>query len=67
MPTSVLDLGLADRATAAYDPAIAIERFAVDWAGLRAGGPANIPRRRLQPFLRTSVLACQDRAAHRQP
>jgi len=49
--TSVLDFGLADRTTAAYDLAIAIERFAVDWVGLRDGGPAGIPRSELQQFL----------------
>lgn len=49
--TSVLDFGLADRTTAAYDLAIALERFAVDWVGLRDGGPANVPKRELQSFL----------------
>jgi Ser/Thr protein kinase RdoA (MazF antagonist) len=49
--TSVLDFGLADRTTAAYDLAIAVERFAVDWVGLRNGGPSNIPKRQLQSFL----------------
>lgn len=55
--TSVLDFGLSDRTTAAYDLAIAIERFAVDWVGLRDGGPANIPEHELRSFLRgyTSV------------
>ncbi|MEY9857283.1 Ser/Thr protein kinase RdoA (MazF antagonist) [Catenulispora sp. GAS73] len=54
---SVLDFGLSDRTTAAYDLAIAIERFAVDWVGLRDGGPANIAEHELRSFLRgyTSV------------
>lgn len=51
MLTSVLDFGLADRTTAVYDLAIAVERFAVDWIGLRDGGPANVPKRQLQSFL----------------
>lgn len=51
MLTSVLDFGLADRTTAVYDLAIAIERFAVDWVGLRDGGPANVPERQLRTFL----------------
>ncbi|WP_194906952.1 phosphotransferase enzyme family protein [Catenulispora rubra] len=49
--TAVLDFGLSDRTTAVHDLAIAIERFAVDWVGLRDGGPANVPRRELQQFL----------------
>jgi Ser/Thr protein kinase RdoA (MazF antagonist) len=49
--TSVLDFGLADRTTAAYDLAIAIERFAVDWVGLRDGAPAPISEHQLQHFL----------------
>ncbi|MFD4461295.1 phosphotransferase enzyme family protein [Nocardia sp. NPDC058480] len=40
--TSVLDFGLADRTTAVFDLATAIERTAVDWVSLRDGGPANI-------------------------
>lgn len=48
---SVLDFGLADRTTAVYDLAIAIERFAVDWVGLRDGGPANVPEGQLRSFL----------------
>ena len=51
MPTSVLDFGLSDRTAAVYDLAIAVERFAVDWVGLRDGGPANIPKRELRSFL----------------
>ncbi|MEZ0106941.1 Ser/Thr protein kinase RdoA (MazF antagonist) [Catenulispora sp. EB89] len=50
--TAVLDFGLSDRTAAAYDLAIAIERFAVDWVGLRDGGPANVPQRELRSFLR---------------
>lgn len=40
--SSVFDFGLADRTTAVFDLALAIERFAVDWVSLRDGGPANI-------------------------
>lgn len=49
--TAVLDFGLADRTTAAYDLAIAIERFAVDWVGLRDGAPAPVSTHQLQQFL----------------
>ncbi|WP_323746859.1 phosphotransferase enzyme family protein [Catenulispora pinisilvae] len=49
--TAVLDFGLSDRTTAAYDLAIAIERFAVDWVGLRDGVPAPASKRQLQQFL----------------
>ena len=55
--TAVLDFGLSDRTTAAYDLAIAIERFAVDWVSLRDGGPANIPLRELQQFLAAYTAA----------
>lgn len=48
---TVLDFGLADRTTAAYDVAIALERFAVDWLSIRDGGPANIQHSQLQRFL----------------
>ncbi|MFF2087203.1 phosphotransferase enzyme family protein [Nocardia sp. NPDC058176] len=40
--SSVIDFGLADRTTAVFDLAIAIERAAVDWVSLRDGGPANV-------------------------
>lgn len=49
--TSVLDFGLADRTTAVHDLAIAVERFAVDWVGLRDGGPANLAKTQLRSFL----------------
>ena len=49
--TAVLDFGLADRTTAVYDLAIAVERFAVDWVSLRDGGPADVPKRQLRSFL----------------
>ncbi|GGK64778.1 phosphotransferase [Nocardia camponoti] len=39
--TGVLDFGLADRTTAAFDIATAIERTMIDWVALRDGGPAN--------------------------
>ncbi|WP_446224801.1 phosphotransferase enzyme family protein [Nocardia sp. IBHARD005] len=40
--TSVIDFGLADRTTAVFDLATAVERTAIDWVSLRDGGPANI-------------------------
>lgn len=40
--TSVIDFGLADRTTAVFDLATAIERSAVDWVSLREGGPAHV-------------------------
>ncbi|MFE6920338.1 phosphotransferase enzyme family protein [Nocardia sp. NPDC057663] len=40
--TSVFDFGLADRTTAIFDLATAIERVAVDWVSLRDGGPAHV-------------------------
>ncbi|MEV0549966.1 phosphotransferase [Nocardia salmonicida] len=40
--TSVIDFGLADRTTAVFDLATAIERAAVDWVSLREGGPAHV-------------------------
>ncbi|MEV4155581.1 phosphotransferase [Nocardia salmonicida] len=40
--TSVIDFGLADRTTAVFDLATAIERTAVDWVSLREGGPAHV-------------------------
>ncbi|MGW6423972.1 phosphotransferase enzyme family protein [Nocardia sp. NPDC055053] len=40
--TSVFDFGLADRTTAVFDLAIAIERAVVDWVSLRDGGPAHV-------------------------
>ncbi|MFD3509801.1 phosphotransferase enzyme family protein [Nocardia sp. NPDC058666] len=40
--SSVIDFGLADRTTAVFDLATAIERTAVDWVSLRDGGPANV-------------------------
>ncbi|MFC6013119.1 phosphotransferase enzyme family protein [Nocardia lasii] len=40
--SSVIDFGLADRTTAMFDLAMAIERAAVDWVSLRDGGPANV-------------------------
>ncbi|WP_278262969.1 phosphotransferase [Nocardia sp. AG03] len=39
---SVIDFGLADRTTAVFDLATAIERTAVDWVALRDGGPASV-------------------------
>ncbi|MFD3705843.1 phosphotransferase enzyme family protein [Nocardia sp. NPDC058658] len=40
--SSVIDFGLADRTTAVFDLATAIERTAVDWISLRDGGPADV-------------------------
>ncbi|WP_063915408.1 phosphotransferase enzyme family protein [Nocardia salmonicida] len=40
--TSVIDFGLADRTTAVFDLATAVERAAVDWVSLREGGPAHV-------------------------
>ncbi|MFC9664835.1 phosphotransferase enzyme family protein [Nocardia sp. NPDC127606] len=40
--TSVIDFGLADRTTAVFDLATAIERTAIDWVSLRDGGPAHV-------------------------
>ncbi|MFD3747332.1 phosphotransferase enzyme family protein [Nocardia sp. NPDC058633] len=40
--TSVIDFGLADRTTAVFDLATAIERTAVDWVSLRDGGCAHV-------------------------
>lgn len=39
---TVFDFGLADRTTAVFDLANAIERAAVDWVSLRDGGPAHV-------------------------
>ncbi|MGW6729996.1 phosphotransferase enzyme family protein [Nocardia sp. NPDC055029] len=40
--TSVFDFGLANRTTAVFDLATAIERAAVDWVSLRDGGSAHV-------------------------
>ncbi|WP_316573828.1 phosphotransferase enzyme family protein [Nocardia canadensis] len=40
--TSVFDFGLADRTTAVFDLATAIERAAVEWVSLRDGGAAHV-------------------------
>ncbi|TCJ93767.1 phosphotransferase enzyme family protein [Nocardia alba] len=40
--TSVIDFGLADRTTAVFDLATAIERTTIDWVSLRDGGPAHV-------------------------
>ncbi|GGN90803.1 aminoglycoside phosphotransferase [Nocardia rhizosphaerihabitans] len=40
--TSVFDFGLADRTTAVFDLATAVERAVVDWVSLRDGGPAHV-------------------------
>ncbi|MBY8854971.1 phosphotransferase [Nocardia sp. CA2R105] len=50
--TSVLDFGLADRTTAVFDLATAIERFAIDWLALRRGEPVRVHIRQLTAFLR---------------
>ncbi|MCM6777105.1 phosphotransferase [Nocardia sp. CDC159] len=50
--TAVFDFGLANRTTAVFDLAVAIERFAVDWLALRDGGPARVHAEQLAAFLR---------------
>ncbi|MFE7720922.1 phosphotransferase enzyme family protein [Nocardia rhizosphaerihabitans] len=40
--TSVFDFGLADRTTAVFDLATAVERAVVDWVSLRDGGSAHV-------------------------
>ncbi|KZM71248.1 phosphotransferase enzyme family protein [Nocardia terpenica] len=50
--TAVFDFGLANRTTAVFDLATAIERFAVDWISLRDGGPAHVRADQLAAFLR---------------
>ncbi|MEV0332456.1 phosphotransferase [Nocardia sp. NPDC050717] len=40
--TTVFDFGLADRTTAVFDLATAVERTAVDWVSLRDGGAAHV-------------------------
>nr|WP_280264749.1 phosphotransferase [Nocardia wallacei] len=50
--SAVIDFGLANRTTAVFDLATAIERFAVDWLSLRADGPAHIYADQLVAFLR---------------
>ncbi len=49
---AVFDFGLANRTTAVFDLAVAIERFAIDWIGLRDGGPARVAGDQLAAFLR---------------
>ncbi|MFI5778066.1 phosphotransferase enzyme family protein [Nocardia sp. NPDC051570] len=49
---TVFDFGLANRTTAVFDLAVAIERFAVDWIALRDGGPAGVRADQLAAFLR---------------
>lgn len=50
--TSVLDFGLANRTVAVFDIATAIERFAIDWLSVAAGGPARVQAAQLAAFLR---------------
>ncbi|WP_067892957.1 phosphotransferase enzyme family protein [Nocardia vaccinii] len=50
--TAVLDFGLADRTTAVFDIATAIERFAIDWLAPRRGEPVRIRTEQLAAFLR---------------
>lgn len=65
--TAVLDFGLADRTTAIFDIATAIERFALDWLAPRRGAPVRVHTRQLEAFLRgyTGVrpLTAPERAA----
>ncbi|MFF0491490.1 phosphotransferase enzyme family protein [Nocardia sp. NPDC004068] len=49
--TAVFDFGLANRTTAVFDLAVAVERFAVDWLALPAGGPARVRADQLAAFL----------------
>ncbi|MGF6888770.1 Ser/Thr protein kinase RdoA (MazF antagonist) [Nocardia sp. GAS34] len=64
--TAVFDFGLANRTTAVFDLAVAIERFAVDWIGLRDTGVARIHTDQLAAFLRGYAeirpLALRERA-----
>ncbi|MGW5516065.1 phosphotransferase enzyme family protein [Nocardia africana] len=50
--TAVLDFGLANRTVAVFDLATAIERFAIDWLSIAAGGPAHVRTGQLAAFLR---------------
>ncbi|MFF0495281.1 phosphotransferase enzyme family protein [Nocardia aobensis] len=49
---TVLDFGLANRTVAVFDIATAIERFAIDWLSVAAGGPARVQAAQLAAFLR---------------
>ncbi|WP_458689595.1 phosphotransferase enzyme family protein [Nocardia tengchongensis] len=49
---TVIDFGLSDRTTAVHDLATAIERSAVDWISIRAGGPAHVRFDQVRDFLR---------------
>ncbi|MFI7193446.1 phosphotransferase enzyme family protein [Nocardia nova] len=60
--TAVLDFGLANRTVAVFDLATAIERFAVDWLSIAAGGPARVQAGQLAAFLRGY---CEIRPLHR--
>jgi Ser/Thr protein kinase RdoA (MazF antagonist) len=64
--TAVFDFGLANRTTAVFDLATAIERFAIDWIGLRDGTGFRIHADQLAAFLRgyreLRPLASRERA-----
>ena len=64
---AVFDFGLANRTTAVFDLATAIERFAVDWIALRDTGAARIHTDQLAAFLRgycdIRPLTSRERAA----
>lgn len=64
---AVFDFGLANRTTAVFDLATAIERFAVDWIALRDTGAARIHADQLAAFLRgycdIRPLTSRERAA----
>lgn len=49
--TTVFDFGLADRTTAVFDLATAIERAVVDWVSIRDGGPAHIREDQLRALI----------------
>ncbi|MQY19728.1 phosphotransferase enzyme family protein [Nocardia macrotermitis] len=65
--TAVLDFGLADRTTAVFDIATAIERFAIDWLAPGRGEPVRVHTAQLAAFLRAyreiRPLTARERAA----
>ncbi|WP_280218478.1 phosphotransferase enzyme family protein [Nocardia neocaledoniensis] len=49
--STVFDFGLADRTTAVFDLATAVERTAVDWVSLRDGGSAHVRDEQVRALL----------------